>query len=102
MAGDLSKKGKYSNAKSITVESTKVSIKAGKTKTIKATAKPVKSGKEIFAKGHAPLFRYLSTDTDVAKVSSNGKITGISTGKCKVYVIAPNGVYKAISVTVNE
>lgn len=50
--------------------------------------------------GHAKAYRYLSTDTDVATVSSGGKIKAKKAGTCKVYVVGVNGVYKAITVTV--
>ena len=99
-AGNLTKDGKYTNVKSISVTKASVTLKKGKTSTIKATATPIKSGKDLMTKGHAAKFRYLSTNTAVATVSSDGKITAVGKGTCKVYVVGVNGVYKAISVTV--
>jgi uncharacterized protein YjdB len=51
--------------------------------------------------GHAKAYRYLTTNSAVATVSSAGKITAKKAGKCKIYVVGVNGVYKAITVTVN-
>ena len=42
----------------------------------------------------------MSSNTAIATVSSSGKITAIKKGTCKVYVVAPNGLWKEISVTV--
>ena len=99
-SGDLSKNGKYTNAKSITVPKTSVSIKKGSTYTIKPTAKVVKSGKKMLSSGHAATYRYLSTDSTIATVSTSGKITAKKAGTCKIYVVGINGVWKAITVTV--
>ena len=99
-SGDLSKNGKYTNAKSISVPKTSVSIKKGATYTIKPTAKVVKSGKKMLTSGHAATYRYLSTDSAIATVNSSGKITGKKAGTCKIYVVGINGVWKAITVTI--
>lgn len=44
--------------------------------------------------------KYESTDTSVATVSKDGVITAVGKGKCLVLVIAENGVYEEIEVTV--
>lgn len=49
----------------------------------------------------ASVLRYESSNTEVVKVSSKGKITAKSKGSCYVYVYAQNGAYKRIIVTVN-
>ena len=46
-------------------------------------------------------FRYLSADEHVATVTKDGTITAKGAGTCKIYVIANNGVYKGLNVTVN-
>lgn len=90
---------KYTNAKSIKVKKSKVSLKAGKTAKIKAKVKKLKKGKRIMP-GHELKIRYLSSDTKIATVTSKGKIKGVSKGTCKIYVFAHNGVYKTVKVTV--
>ena len=100
VANNLSKNGKYTNVKSISVPKTTVSIKKGKTYTIKPTATVVKSGKKMLTSGHAATYRYMSTDSSIATVNSSGKITGKKAGTCTVYVVGINGVWKAIKVTV--
>jgi len=100
VAGNLSKDKKYTNVKSITVKKAKVTLKVGRTSKIKATAKKVKASKKLLPKSYCATFRYLSTNTAVAKVSKAGKITAKKKGTCYVYVIGKNGVWKSIKVTV--
>ena len=91
---------KYTNAKSVTVKKTSVSLKKGKTYKIKATVNKLQKGKKLMPTGHAPKFRYVSSNKKIATVSKSGKITAKSKGSCKVYVIAVNGASKTIKVTV--
>ena len=91
---------KYTNAKSVTVKKTSVSLKAGKTYKIKANVVKLQKGKKLMPTGHAPKLRYVSNNKKIATVSKSGKITAKSKGSCKVYVIAVNGASKAVSVTV--
>ena len=100
VTGNLTKNGKYTNPKSISVAKAAVSLKVGKTSKIKPSMKLVKPGKKLLEKSHAVQYRYLSTNTDIAKVSSTGKITAKKKGTCKVYVIGVNGVSKYVKVTV--
>ena len=88
------------NAKSVTVEKTKISVKKGKTKQIKADVKKVKSKLSLMSKSHAAKLRYLCTNKKIATVNKKGKIRGVSKGSCYVYVYAHNGVSKTIKVTV--
>lgn len=90
----------YTNAKSVTVNKTSVSLKKGNTFKIKAKVNKLKKGKKLMPAGHAPKLRYVSSNKKIATVSSSGKITAKSKGSCKVYVIAVNGARKAITVTV--
>lgn len=90
----------YTNSKSVTVKKTSVSLKAGKTYTIKATVNKLQKGKKLMPTGHSPKLRYVSSNKKIATVSKSGKITAKSNGSCKVYVIAVNGARKAITVTV--
>ena len=89
---------KYTNAKA--VKAGKVTVKVKKTKKIKATATKVFKKKKLIGKGHAPTFRYLSTDPSIATVSAAGKVKGIAKGTCYIYVYTANGVYKMVKVVV--
>ena len=91
---------RYTNAKSVKVKKTKVSIKKGKTFKIKAKVKKLKKGKKLMPTKHELKLRYLSTDTSIATVSKKGKIRGVKAGTCYVYAYAHNGVFKKIKVTV--
>ena len=90
------------NAKNVTVEKTKISVKKGKSKQIKVTSvEKVKSKLALMGKNHAAKLRYLSTNKKIATVNKSGKIKGIRKGSCYVYVYAHNGVNKRITVKVN-
>ena len=86
------------NAKSVTVKTPELTLVKGKSKTIKATVKGVKSGRTILA--HARKLRYYSSDRNVATVTSTGKIKAKGGGTCTIYVIANNGVRASVKVTV--
>ena len=100
ISGDLTRGKGVTNTKKVIVNKKAVTIKAGKTKTLKAKVVGVKAGKKILGKTHAASVRYLSTDTDIAKVTRSGKITAKKAGTCTVYAIGVNGVWKAVKVTV--
>ena len=91
---------KYTNAKSVKVNKTAVTVKKGKAAKIKASVIKLKKSKKLVSKAHAAKLRYLSTNKKVARVTKAGRIKGVGKGTCKVYVYAHNGVYKAVKVTV--
>ena len=91
---------KFTNAKSVSVNKAKVTLKKGKSFKIKAKVKKVKKNKKLMPKSHAPKLRYLTSNSKVATVSKSGKITAKGKGTCEVYAYAHNGVYKKIKVTV--
>ncbi len=68
--------GSAGNCKRIKINKTRVTLKVKKT------------------------FAYETSNKQVAKVSSTGKIKAVGKGKCKVYVYAQNGKYKTVYVTV--
>ena len=45
-------------------------------------------------------FRYATSDSKVAVVSKNGKITAKGKGSCSIYVYATNGCAQKIKVVV--
>jgi len=90
----------YTNTKSISVSPTTVTLKKGKTKTLKVSLKGVNSKKTVLDQDHAALLRYFSTNTSVATVSTKGKIKAVGKGSCTVIVMSPNGIYKKVTVRV--
>ncbi|MBR2657846.1 MAG: fibronectin type III domain-containing protein, partial [Loktanella sp.] len=89
---------KAANPKTVTVRASKVTLTIGKSSTIRATVKGVKSGRQVLA--HTKLLRYYSSNRNVATVSSTGKIRATGAGSCKIYVVANNGVRTTVKVTV--
>lgn len=89
----------YTNAKAITTEKESYTLNTGENVQIKAKTVKQEKGKKLVK--HASEFRYLSADEHVATVTKDGTITAKGAGTCKIYVIANNGVYKELIVTVN-
>lgn len=90
----------YTNAKSIKVSKTKLTVKRGKTQKIKARTVKQNKRKKLFPKKHIAVYRYFSTNEKVASVSKAGMIKGKKKGTCTVYVVSANGVKRGIKVTV--
>lgn len=90
--------GKAGNYKAVTTNAKKdaVSLKAKKSFTLKAKAKPAS---KLKVKVHRAV-RFESSNKKIATVSSKGVIKGLKKGTCYVYVYAQNGVCKKIKVTV--
>ena len=91
----------YSNPKSLALNKTQVSLTANSAFQLKAKIALTNSKKKIMATGHAPVVRYGSSDTSVAKVSKAGKIVGVAKGSCTIYAITQNGLQAACNVTVS-
>ncbi len=87
--------GKYANPSSISCKKSKVSLKKGKTFTIKPKYNSKKKVKTHIAK-----FRYESSNSKIATVSKKGKMKGKRKGNCYIYLYTQNGIYKRIKVTV--
>ena len=90
----------YTNAKSVKVKKTNVTLKKGKTYKIKATVKKLKKNKNLMPAKHMKKLRYMSMDKKIATVTKAGKIKAKAKGKCIIYVFAHNGVGKLVNVTV--
>lgn len=93
-------KGKYTDAKSVTVNRSSVSLNRGGTFRVTAGIKKVKPKKLLIKTSHAPHLRYVSSNNYIATVDGNGVITAKSGGTCYVYAVATNGVRSAVQVTV--
>ena len=90
---------RYCNPGSVVLKTKKVTLKTGKSYKIKkAKIKKTVSGRKLMK--HAKKFRYASSDSRIASVSGSGKISAKAPGKCRIYVIANNGVCAFVKVTV--
>lgn len=93
------KDAKATNAKKVTVNQTNVRLKAGDTFVVKSRTRLENTNKKELL--HAAAYRYYTSDQSVASVSKTGKIKALKSGTCVIYVVANNGVYGTIKVTVN-
>ena len=89
--------GKYGNHKAVKLKKKQLKIKTGKTSKIKATL-VLQSGKKKVKKCRG--IRYDSSNPKIATVSSKGNVKGIKKGVCYIYVLAQNGIYSKVTVTV--
>ena len=92
----VTKGGKSKNYTGLKIKSPKKGkavMTRGKTLKIKAKAK----GKRV--KKHSGLL-YQSSNPSVARVTNKGKIVGVNSGSCVIYVCTQNGIYKTVRVTV--
>ena len=91
---------KYTNAKSVSVNKPKVTLKKGKTFKIKSKVSKVEKNKKLMPKSHAVTLRYMTSNKKIATVSKSGKIKAKAKGTCYIYAYAHNGVSKRITITV--
>ena len=93
------KDAKATNAKKVTVNQTNIRLKAGDTFVVRSRTRLENTNKKELL--HAAAYRYYTSDQSVASVSKAGKIKALKSGTCVIYVVANNGVYGTIEVTVN-
>ncbi len=93
------KDAKATNAKAVTVNQTNVRLKAGDTFVVRSRTRLENTNKKELL--HVAAYRYYTSDQSVASVSKTGKIKALKSGTCVIYVVANNGVYGTIEVTVN-
>lgn len=86
--------GSKKNPTKITAKAKTSSIKVGKSSTLKTSVKDTKVSR------HVNKIRYVSSNTSIATVNSKGKVVGKSKGTCYIYVIAQNGLYKKVKITI--
>ena len=94
------KNRKYTNAKGIELVKTAVTLRAGKSASVKAKIVSADAAKKQLGSSHGAELRFETTDARVASVDKNGKITAKSKGKCTVYVFTRSGQAGKITVTV--
>lgn len=90
----------YTNAKKVTAKKSTYSVKVNKPVKVSAAVTKADQKKSLFKKSHVSPLRYWSTDAGIAKVDTNGKVTGVKKGTCYVYAIAANGAKKKIKINV--
>lgn len=90
---------KATNAKKVTVNQTNIRLKAGDTFVVRSRTRLENTNKKELL--HVAAYRYYTSDQSVASVSKTGKIKALKSGTCVIYVVANNGVYGTIEVTVN-
>ena len=93
------KDAKATNAKAVTVNQTNVRLKAGDTFVVRSRTRLENTNKKELL--HVAAYRYYTSDQSVASVSKTGKIKALKSGTCVIYVVANNGVYGTVEVTVN-
>lgn len=90
----------YTNAKSVSVNKSKLTLEKGRSSKIEASVTKMKKKKELMPESYAPTLRYMTSDSRIATVSSDGDISAKGKGSCDIYVYAHNGVSEQIKVTV--
>jgi uncharacterized repeat protein (TIGR02543 family) len=90
----------YTDAGKITVSKKTMTLSTGSAAAITARQTKSRSGRKFLKTVHAPFYRYRSTDTQVAAVSSTGKVTAKKAGTCKIYIYAQNGLAALTTITV--
>ena len=89
--------GKAGNHKTIKLKKKQLKLKKGKTAKIAASL-IAESAKKPVKKYRGK--RYESSNTQIASVSGKGTVKGKNKGVCYIYVLAQNGIFKKVKVTV--
>ena len=92
------KGGPYTNVKKLKSSVSKVTLKTGKTKTLKITQTYAEKNKKLVT--HMRPLTYTTSDKKVATVTSKGVIKAKGQGSCYIYITAYSGVYTRVKVTV--
>lgn len=93
--------GDRSNVKRLKGSRT-LALKPGQSASLNAKVAE-KTSKRRLIKGHvSQQIRYYSADRSVARVDSNGTVTGVKAGAARIYAVAANGVKLETLVKVSE
>jgi uncharacterized repeat protein (TIGR02543 family) len=91
VAGNTS--ARSTNVKSVKAKKHSITLKKGKSCTLKASISKMNKKRAFLDSTHCGLLRYLSADSRIATVDYNtGKITAKKAGKTTVYVLGVNGI----------
>ena len=77
-----------------------VLVKKGKVIRLSVLRELNEADETDIATGKIKAVRYVSTNTSVAKVSKNGKVTGVKKGTCYIYAISENGHFDKVKIKV--
>ena len=91
---------KYTNASKIRIKGAVLDLSVGEKKRITASVTGLDPDKQVLSQDG--LLHYLSENPSVAEVSKDGKVKGIAQGKCRIILIASNGIHSALDVSVHE
>ena len=94
-------KNRYTVAKKIGIPKKSLSLKKGKKSKLAPKLILKNSKKKLLPKKYAPKFRYATSDSRVATVDKNGKITTREKGSCSIFVYTVNGAPLKIDLKVN-
>lgn len=89
---------KACNPKSISVNKDSLKLVVGKSATIKAKVTDLKKHRKVLS--HGGLVRFYSSNANVAKVDSSGKVKAVGKGNCTIWAVANNGLRARVKVTV--
>ena len=89
---------KITNPAGLKLKKDALTVRIGKTASIKATVVKAKKGKLA---EHVSKLRYISGNPAVATVDYRGKVKGVGGGSCTIYVLTTNGIWKTVKVTVD-
>ena len=92
------KGGKYTNVKKLKASISSITLKKGKTKTLKIKQTYAEKNKKPTL--HMRPLTYTTSDKTVATVTKKGVIKAKGTGSCYIYITAYSGVYTRVKVTV--
>ena len=92
------KQSKLTNASELVPNRTSATLTVGKT--VKITGKIKLENPKKKQLHHVAEYRYYTSNSKVAAVSASGVVTAKGKGSCRIYVVANNGVYKTVTVTV--
>jgi len=90
--------GKETNPKDIKLKAKEMTVSVGGKADISAKLIGVVSGLPVL--DHSGALRYESSNEKIAKVSEEGKVTGLAEGTCKIRVTACNGIFRTVTVKV--
>ena len=94
------KSGKFTNAKSLKLNKSSVTLNKGGKYKIAKTVKKAKKKLKLPGKYHGGNYRFESDNTAVAKVDSSGTITAVGSGWCRIYTQTTNGIWQVTQVYV--
>ncbi|MBR1743833.1 MAG: Ig-like domain-containing protein [Lachnospiraceae bacterium] len=86
----------FMDIKTVSAKRSRVKLMKGRMHSVRCKVQ-LNSGERIYKK---PKLYYYSTDASVAKADSNGEVTALKKGKAVIFIVAPNGVYDKVYVTV--